>query len=135
MKRMIWTAECRSGFEEIDSQHRLLFAIANEVLEISNPKQQEPEIKYLLRHLRDYTENHFSFEEKFMEKNKFPGLKDHKLKHEKIIAEIRNALTTSESIGELKENLEDLLIAWVQSHILIEDKKFSDWAKFHKIIK
>lgn len=133
MKRMIWTAECRSGFEEIDSQHRLLFAIANEVLEISNPKQQEPEIKYLLRHLRDYTENHFSFEEKFMEKNKFPGLNDHKLKHEKIIAEIRNALTTSESIGELKENLEDLLIAWVQSHILIEDKKFSDWAKFHKI--
>ena len=50
MRRMIWTAECRMGFEEIDSQHRLLFAISNELLEISNPKSQELEIKYLLRH-------------------------------------------------------------------------------------
>ncbi len=60
-------------FEEIDSQHRLLFAISNELLEISNPKSQEPEIKYLLRHLRDYVEKHFSFEEKFMEEKKFSG--------------------------------------------------------------
>lgn len=51
-------------FEEIDSQHRLLFAISNELLEISNPKSQEPEIKYLLRHLRDYVEKHF-----FLKKN------------------------------------------------------------------
>jgi len=121
------------GFEEIDSQHRLLFAIANEVLEIQNPKQQEPEIKYLLRHLRDYVENHFSFEEKLMADKKFPGLNDHKIKHEKIIDEIRNTLSGSASMSQLKESLEDLLIAWVQNHILIEDKKFSDWAKFHKL--
>ena len=93
MRRMIWTAECRMGFEEIDSQHRLLFAISNELLEISNPKSQEPEIKYLLRHLRDYVEKHFSFEEKFMEEKKFPGLSDHKEKHQKIVADINNALT------------------------------------------
>ena len=133
MRRMIWTAECRMGFEEIDSQHRLLFAISNELLEISNPKSQEPEIKYLLRHLRDYVEKHFSFEEKFMEEKKFPGLSDHKEKHQKIVAEINNALTSSASMSALKESLETLLDGWVQSHILVEDKKYADWAKFHKI--
>jgi hemerythrin len=121
------------GFEEIDSQHRLLFAIANEVLEIGNPKQQEPEIKYLLRHLRDYVQSHFSFEEKLMEEKKFPGLSDHKIKHEKIISEIRDALSGSANLSALKESLEDLLIAWIQTHILIDDKKFSDWAKFHSL--
>jgi len=133
MRRMIWTAECRMGFEEIDSQHRLLFAISNELLEISNPKSQEPEIKYLLRHLRDYVEKHFSFEEKFMEEKKFPGLSDHKEKHQKIVAEINNALTSSASMSALKESLETLLDGWVQSHILVEDKKYADWARFHKI--
>jgi len=130
---MIWTAECRMGFEEIDSQHRLLFAISNELLEISNPKSQEPEIKYLLRHLRDYVDKHFAYEEKFMGDKKFPGLTDHKLKHEKIVAEINNALTSSASMSALKESLETLLDGWVQSHILVEDKKYADWARFHKI--
>ncbi|MHB8930141.1 MAG: bacteriohemerythrin [Melioribacteraceae bacterium] len=134
MRRMVWTAACRMGFEEIDSQHRLLFAISNELLEISNPKSQEPEIKYLLRHLRDYVEKHFSYEEKFMEDKKFPGLSDHKQKHQKIVTEINNALTGSASMSALKESLETLLDGWVQSHILVEDKKYADWAKFHKII-
>jgi hemerythrin len=134
MNRMIWTSECRIGVEEIDSQHRLLYAISNELLEIENPKAQEPEIKYLLRHLRDYVDTHFAFEEKFMAEKNFPGLEDHKVKHQKIISGIRESLQTSVNLTQLKEGLEDLLIAWIQSHILVEDKKYSDWMKFHKII-
>ena len=134
MKRMIWTPECRMGIEDIDSQHRLLFAIANELIEIENPKSQEPEIKYLLRHLRDYIDTHFAYEEKLMLEKNFPGLEDHKLKHQKIIASMRDSLQSSNSLSQLKESLEDLLIAWIQSHILVEDKKYSDWLKFHKVI-
>ena len=131
---MFWTPECRMGIEDIDSQHRLLYAIANELLEIDNPKSQEPEMKYLLRHLRDYIDTHFTFEEKFMREKNFPGLEDHKLKHQKIIASMRDSLQSSNSLSQLKDSLEDLLIGWIQSHILVEDKKYSDWLKFHKII-
>ncbi|PKL82237.1 MAG: hypothetical protein CVV24_11115 [Ignavibacteriae bacterium HGW-Ignavibacteriae-3] len=133
MKRMVWTSACRTGFEEIDSQHRLLFAICNELLEISNPNNQELEIKYLLRHLREYVENHFSFEENFMEEKKYPGTGEHKEKHEQIVSEINYALTGSATMNELKKKLESLLGSWVQEHILIEDKKFSEWAKFHNV--
>lgn len=129
MKRMIWTSACRTDFEEIDSQHRLLFAIANELLDIRNPAKQELEIKYLLRHLREYVEKHFSYEENFMREKNYPGLNGHKEMHERIVSEINNSLTESSTIGELKEKLETLLGNWVQSHILIEDKKFSNWAK------
>jgi len=122
------------GFEEIDAQHRLLFAIANELIDIENPRSQEPEIKYLIRHLKDYVDTHFSFEEKFMSEKMYPGLSEHKQKHQKIVSEIRDALTGAATMNQLKDNLENLLTAWIQSHILLEDKKFSDWAKFHKII-
>jgi hemerythrin-like metal-binding protein len=134
MRKMVWTAECRMGFDEIDSQHRLLFAIANELIDIENPRSQEPEMKYLIRHLKDYVDTHFAFEEKFMAEKKYPGLNEHKQKHEMIVAEIRQALTGAASMTQLKDSLETLLTTWIQSHILIEDKKYSDWAKFHKII-
>ncbi len=134
MQRMIWTANCRMGFEEVDSQHRLLYAIANELLEIENPASQEQEIKYLLRHLRTYIDSHFKSEEELMAQHNYPGLSTHKQKHEKIILEMKEALTSSKSLTQLKNQLEDLLIGWIQSHILIEDKRFSDWAKLHKII-
>jgi len=135
MRRMIWNAECRTGIEEIDSQHRLLFAISNELLEIDNPLSQEPEIKYLIRHLNDYVKSHFEYEEEWMRKHNYPGFKEHNLKHDKIISEINNVLTTSRTMTEVKNQFETLLDGWIQSHILLEDKKYSDWAKFHKLIK
>ena len=134
MRRMVWNAKCRTGIEEIDSQHRLLFAISNELLEIDNPKNQEPEIKYLIRHLNDYVKSHFQFEEEWMEKNNYPGLIEHKEKHHKIISEINSVLTGSVTMTELRDSFGTLLDGWVRSHILVEDKKYSDWAKFHKII-
>ena len=59
MRKMQWSPECKTGFEEIDSQHRLLFAISNEILDIENPLKQQDEVKYLLHHLIDYVDKHF----------------------------------------------------------------------------
>ena len=133
MKKLTWTAECRLGYDEVDAQHRLLFAIANELIDIDNPQKQGPEIKYLLTHLREYVEEHFADEEKFLERVKYPELEDHKNKHAQIVKEIKDSLTSSSNLIQLKRKLEDLLYNWVKQHILIEDKKYADWAKFHKL--
>jgi hemerythrin len=133
LKKLTWTAECRLGYDEVDAQHRLLFAIANELIDIDNPQKQGPEIKYLLTHLREYVEEHFADEEKFLERVKYPELEDHKKKHAKIVLEIKESLTSSSNLIQLKKRLEDLLENWVKQHILIEDKKYADWAKFHKL--
>ena len=69
-----------------------------------------------------------------MTKHNYPGSAAHKQKHERIINEMNEALVGSTSLAQLKSNLEDLLIRWIQSHISIEDKRFFDWAKLHKII-
>jgi hemerythrin len=133
MKKLTWTPDCRLGYEDVDSQHRLLFAIANELIEIDNPQAQGPEIKYLLRHLREYVVDHFADEEKFLEKVKYPDLEEHKKKHAKIVEEIKDSIATSKNLVQLKQKLEDLLDQWIKQHILIEDKKYADWAKFHKL--
>lgn len=131
MRRMVWKAECRMGDDNIDSQHRLLYAIANELLEIADPTSQEHEIKYLLMHLKDYVDKHFMYEEQFMENNKYPYLSDHKQKHSKIVGEIKEAIQNAKSFFQLKDNIEDLVSSWIQTHIMIEDKRFFNWYRLH----
>ena len=74
---MKWTQDCRLGISVIDSQHRLLFAIANELLDIENPLEQQLEFKYMNDHLRNYADDHFQTEEKFMEDIKYSERKEH----------------------------------------------------------
>lgn len=134
MQKLKWTAECRLGNDEIDSQHRLLFAIANELIEIENPKMQAPEMKYLLNHLKNYIETHFAFEEKFMQELKYPGFDEHKKKHDTINRELFETIKQSQTFTELKSNLDTLLDMWIRTHILMEDKKYSNWCKSHGIL-
>ncbi|KAF0147330.1 MAG: hemerythrin [Ignavibacteria bacterium] len=135
MRKMPWTPECKSGFDEIDSQHRLLFAISNELLDIENPAKQQDEIKYLLHHLVDYVEKHFRTEEEYFVKYSYPGIKEHKVRHAEISNQIREAVTLSKSMTQLKEQLDTMLDKWIRIHVLIEDKKFSAWAVSKGIIK
>ncbi|MCX7876123.1 MAG: hemerythrin family protein [Melioribacteraceae bacterium] len=135
MRKMNWSPECKTGFDEIDSQHRLLFAISNELLDIENPVRQQDEIKYLLHHLLDYTTIHFKTEEEYFQKHNYPSYKEHKQRHEEILLEIKNTIKNSKSMTELKNNLDTMLDKWIKIHVLIEDKKFSTWAESKNIIQ
>lgn len=135
MRKLHWTAEYKTGFDEIDSQHRLLVAISNELLDIENPVRQQDELKYLLHHLFEYVEKHFRTEEEYFEKHSYPGLKEHKERHSEITKQIREVVTQSKSMTNLKEQLDTMLDKWIRVHILIEDKKFSIWASSKGIVK
>jgi hemerythrin len=128
-RTMKWDKNCRLGNPVMDSQHRLLFAIANELLEISNPAEEMPEIKYLFYHLNDYVRGHFKEEEEYMAKIKYPGLEAHKEKHSLIVHDLNNTIRRGRDVFEIKGRLYDLLNTWIYEHILIEDKKYATWAR------
>ncbi len=124
---MKWTKECRLGIVDIDSQHRLLFAISNELLDIENPLEEQLEFRYLIDHLRKYVEEHFQFEIKFLEDNQYPDLENHLIKHKEIIQEINDILKSGTDLYKLKEQLQSLMSRWIKEHICGEDKKYSRW--------
>lgn len=135
MRKISWTPECKTGFDEIDSQHRLLFAISNELLDIENPLRQQDEIKYMLHHLLDYVDKHFKTEESYFEKHNYPGLSEHRQRHNEITSEIKKVVSEAKSLTELKHSLDTMLENWIKVHVLLEDKKFSKWAVSKGIIK
>ncbi len=131
-ERMKWTKDCRLGIDQIDSQHRLLFAIANELIDFENPAEEAPEFKFLLNHLRQYVNEHFKNEEKFMQDIQYPDLDEHIQKHQVIIEEINGLLKGVKSLDELKDRLEIQMNKWIKEHILTEDKKLQEWIQIVK---
>ncbi len=129
MKKWIWDLSFRIGFEDIDSQHKQLFSIANELLKEDDSENTQIKVNTTLQKLKEYIEIHFKNEEYIMGKYNYPLLETHRKIHNDIVLEIKKTIKISGDISELKENLDALLSAWIRDHILIEDLKFAGWIK------
>lgn len=72
-----FTERYKTGIELIDDEHSRLFEIIREANELINAEllhDKYDEIVRLLEELKNYTEFHFSDEERLMESIQYPGL-------------------------------------------------------------
>ncbi len=122
------------GNEKIDEQHSQLVAILVNMAKLikndgkKNEKQIEEEMNILLSSLRSYTQSHFQYEERHMEKMKYPDLEAHKNMHkgfvEKIFEIQKNALKQKKEKALVLREMASYLKDWLMNHILNEDKKY-----------
>jgi len=123
-----WKDEYGINIKGIDEQHKKLFEICRRisdyVLERQLPVKDEG-IFVILNELKEYTDFHFKYEEKFMEECSYPYLKTHRNEHNMLIEKIRKM--EEKFSGDIKrENLIELVnlvFEWITHHILINDKK------------
>jgi hemerythrin len=134
MKKWLWDLSFRIGFEKIDSQHKQLFSIANELLSDDNADNTQAKVKKTLQELKEYIEIHFRDEEHIMNKYNYPLLEKHRNIHNNIISDIKKTIKISHDVLELKNNLDTLLSAWIRDHILVEDLRFSEWLKINRLL-
>ena len=90
MEKVEWDNTLSVGVKLIDEQHKGLIQRINGVLKAVEEKQEEREIAKTLNFLFDYTHFHFSTEVKHMELNDYPGLEDHKMRHEEFVDTLKN---------------------------------------------
>lgn len=125
--------EYRTGLEEIDAEHVILLDLTDrtrKLLEDENMLFKSADINALLVGLKEYTVQHFSHEEAYMESIGFDGLELQKAQHlvfaQKLdeFAEQVSHLT----IGTQDDMIRDLfnyLLMWLHDHIKIEDMKYA----------
>ena len=109
-----------------------MLSIANELYDASAGSAEEYKLKMskVLKSLTDYTEYHFSEEEKFMDKYNYPSTCVHKMAHDSFIAEVNQYIKKISS-----ENRQDglmlysYIVSWVLTHIARADPV---WAGFVK---
>ncbi|MEP4483987.1 MAG: hemerythrin domain-containing protein [Halioglobus sp.] len=103
-----------------DTQHQVLF----EILDLIRDPEADERV---IEHLRDYTENHFSLEERYMRELSYPGLDAHLSAHNRFRAEIAEILSAGQFDAQFREIIGTFLTEWLTRHVFGIDKELESF--------
>jgi hemerythrin len=136
MKKIAWQNSLSIGIELIDSQHKQWIEYFNRTSEAIASQENRMQVSKTLGFLIDYTETHFSTEEKFMTENRYDGLQGHKAKHDELRSTLATLVRDFEEEGitsHLTEAIDTFLGNWLIKHIQEVDAKFGAFIREKKI--
>ncbi len=132
MKEIAWTSDLSVGIELIDVQHKMLIKYLNDLSQALKSGQGPARIATTLNFLIDYTNFHFTAEEKHMAANNYPELENHKNMHEEFKSTLANMEEELEEEGAtqlLADSIDTLLVKWLFEHIRKIDVAFGAFLK------
>lgn len=121
---LLWKKEYEVGNRFIDSEHKILVDLANEIINSTYSSVIEFKKHYL--ELLEYTSLHFANEERIMREIHFIGLNEQHRQHEEIVQQMKKLLVDSKSLESVHSHLVVLLKKWVITHIEQEDRKLRE---------
>ena len=128
MALFTWSDAYSVGIKTIDDRLACLFDSLNELHAAMLKGQERSVIVRLLQDLLAYTRSHFSAEESMLAKAKYPELAEHRLKHQKLTAEVAEyAERYKRGEAALSAHVIRFLCDWLKQHILREDRAYSAW--------
>ena len=125
-----WRNSFSVGIDIIDEQHKKLIAIINELCVAQQQSTSQTIISEILDELVDYTNYHFSYEEKMLEERKYPDLGDQMDEHKEFVTKIAT-LHFEKVEGNLLISIKtlDYLKDWIINHILGSDMEYAKYFK------
>lgn len=123
--QFLWEDKYSVGNPEIDQQHKGMFELGNQLIEVSD----ERDMKFIMLRLYKYTREHFTHEEEMMKSIGFPLLAEHTLIHDNLISQLTKMssqpLNTDQALHEFKKFIYD----WLIDHIMQDDNKYFLFSK------
>ena len=126
MALLLWGPMLEVGVKEIDTQHRKLVDLANELADAVRAGKGKDVAGKILNELVSYTQSHFSTEERLMTLHKYPGAAEHKQLHQdliKTVSDFKAKFLKGEAT--ISEELMSFLRDWLTKHIMNIDKAFA----------
>jgi hemerythrin-like metal-binding protein len=81
----------------------------------------------ILLGLVEYAESHFSQEEQFLQKHKFPEYAAHKQVHDDLRKKVSDVIVEYENGRAVPASIMMFLSDWLISHIMHVDRKYGDF--------
>lgn len=122
-----WDESYSVGIAELDDQHKKILDLINKLHETMTRQHSRQEIKSTITDLKDYAQSHFSTEEKFFEKIKYPHRKEHHKLHDKFIEHVMDLDLREEDQGISPMDILTFLKDWLKDHVLTEDQKYKNY--------
>lgn len=122
-----WSDNYSVGVQSIDSQHKEILVILNRLLEALKLGKANNVVTQIILDLEQYAYMHFQKEEFFFQRFNYSGSAEHIDEHLKFREKIK-AIKADLISGKTGFTI-DLMIFlkdWVEHHILVMDKAYSD---------
>ena len=118
-----WGSALEVGNTSIDTQHKKLVAMVNELNDAMTQGKAKDVMGKLLKELIDYTVTHFSMEEQLMKTHAYSDRANHVKQHDELKAAVTK-LQGEFASGKTMITIEVMrfLKDWLSNHILITDK-------------
>lgn len=131
--RIEFNKSLETGNEMIDTQHKELIARVNNLTEQCGAGKEMNAAVRTLDFLMDYTDFHFSAEEKLQEESQYPQMEEHKKLHTQFarsVEELREMLEEEEGPSEaFTEAVKKNIVDWLINHIQICDKQVAEYVR------
>ena len=120
-----WKEEYSVNIEQIDSQHKILVDMINQIYIAMHERKSQEILESTLEGMISYAANHFLTEEHLMSKHGYPYLAGHKQEHDQFKEKINEYVSRVEN-GKRVLPLEIVLYLkeWLAKHILETDKNY-----------
>ena len=116
-----------------DSQHRELISKINDLVKSCEGSSGMVTAVNTLDYLSEYTDFHFSAEEKLQEEIGYPKLEEHKKQHEHLRQEVKDlhemVVDEEGPSPAFVEQVQKNVIEWLYTHIKGFDRAVAEYAK------
>lgn len=120
-----------TGNELIDSQHKELIDKINELVRSCETNAELSVAVRMLNYLADYTDFHFTAEEKLQEEIGYPGIEEHKKQHREFvqtIEDLHEMLVEEEGPSDaFAKKVNEKVIDWLYRHIQGFDRSVAEY--------
>lgn len=136
MSKIEWDDSLSIGNDQIDDQHKELIQKLKDLSEAYSHGHEHSKILKTLDFMIDYTDFHFTDEEKLMALHDYPGLEEQKEQHEQFKTTLNNILEDYQDEGptqSLATSINVFLLNWLVGHIKGVDLKLGQFLSARNI--
>lgn len=130
MDLFVWDQSLAVEIAEIDEQHKVLVGLLNKLHKAMREGKGSEVISAVLCELLEYTDFHFSTEENYFAKFKYPSAKRHTIAHDALRKKVAGFKSKYDN-GELKITIDVMFFLkdWLKKHIMESDKRYVPFLK------
>ena len=129
---MRWEKNFETGNALIDGQHKKLFQLAQQILDIDGFASRKEKVEKAINFLLNYALRHFETEEKIMLDSDYPEYASHKAIHADFIKEViqfANRFNEEGDTDSISDTIDGFLLDWIKNHIMCCDKAMAQHYK------
>jgi hemerythrin len=124
MSFLEWTPDLNTGIEWVDVQHKQIVYYINELHDAQDAGGSNSKLAEIMESLILYTAQHFTEEEKMLERAHYALLDTHKGIHRGFVDKLNGILKEFKAGQDTSQSLLKLLQSWLFSHIQVHDRGY-----------